>query len=72
MVAIDTIKCLFSHKCGIDTHSIGHQLKDLLQPFGICLQIDPFNFGDETSYSIVERVARGRWIVRWASGRFSC
>ena len=30
------------------------------------------DFGDETSYSIVERVGRGRWVVRWASRRFSC
>src|SRR5258708_3259237 len=30
------------------------------------------DFGDETSYSIVERVVRGRWLVRWASRRFSC
>jgi hypothetical protein len=30
------------------------------------------DFGDQTSYSIVERVARGRWVVRWASRRFSC
>jgi hypothetical protein len=30
------------------------------------------DFGDQTSYSIIERVARGRWHVRWASRRFSC
>ena len=30
------------------------------------------DFGDETSYSIVERVGRSRWAVRWASRRFSC
>lgn len=30
------------------------------------------DFGDQTSYSIIERVARSRWVVRWASRRFSC
>jgi hypothetical protein len=30
------------------------------------------NFGDENSYSILERSRRGSWNVRWASRRFSC
>jgi hypothetical protein len=30
------------------------------------------DFGDQTAYSIVERVARARWVMRWASRRFSC
>jgi hypothetical protein len=30
------------------------------------------DFGDQTAYSIVERVARAHWVMRWASRRFSC
>ena len=30
------------------------------------------DFGDQTSYSIVERRSRGTWKPRWASRRFSC
>ncbi|HEY6220153.1 MAG TPA: hypothetical protein VIV65_08845 [Gemmatimonadaceae bacterium] len=30
------------------------------------------DFGDQTSYAIVERGAGGRWAVRWTSRRFSC
>lgn len=30
------------------------------------------DFGDQTAYSIVERVVRLRWIMKWASRRFSC
>jgi len=30
------------------------------------------DFGDQSAYSIVERVARGRWVLKWASRRFSC
>jgi hypothetical protein len=30
------------------------------------------NFGEENSYSIIERARRGSWTLRWASRRFSC
>jgi hypothetical protein len=30
------------------------------------------DFGDQTSYSIIERLSRGRWVLRWTSRRFSC
>jgi hypothetical protein len=30
------------------------------------------DFGAEGSYSVVERVARGKWKLRWTSGRLSC
>ena len=30
------------------------------------------DYGAETSYSIIERVARGTWKIRWVSRRFSC
>jgi hypothetical protein len=30
------------------------------------------DFGDQTSYSIIERLSRGTWKSRWASRRFSC
>lgn len=30
------------------------------------------DYGEETSYAIVERVTRGTWKLRWASRRFSC
>jgi hypothetical protein len=30
------------------------------------------DYGDEGSYTIVERAARGRWSVRWTSRRVSC
>jgi hypothetical protein len=30
------------------------------------------NFGEENSYSILERSKRGSWKLRWASRRFSC
>ena len=30
------------------------------------------DFGDQTSYSIVERLSRASWKARWASRRFSC
>jgi hypothetical protein len=30
------------------------------------------DFGEETSYSILERTGRRAWKVRWASRRFSC
>jgi hypothetical protein len=30
------------------------------------------DFGDETSYGIVERTAPGKWTLRWMSRRFSC
>jgi hypothetical protein len=30
------------------------------------------DFGDETSYGIVERSAPRKWVVRWISRRFSC
>lgn len=30
------------------------------------------DFGDETSYSIVERESPRRWVLRWTSRRFSC
>ena len=30
------------------------------------------NFGEENSYSIIERGKRGSWTLRWASRRFSC
>lgn len=30
------------------------------------------DFGDETSYSIVERVGKAHWVLRWASRHFSC
>ena len=30
------------------------------------------NFGEENSYSIIERSKRGSWNLRWASRRFSC
>jgi hypothetical protein len=30
------------------------------------------DFGDETSYAILERTAPGKWTMRWTSQRFSC
>ena len=30
------------------------------------------DYGDETAYGIVERLARGNWKLRWSSRRFSC
>jgi hypothetical protein len=30
------------------------------------------DYGDETAYGIVERLARGTWKLRWSSRRFSC
>jgi hypothetical protein len=30
------------------------------------------DFGQEGSYSVVEREARGKWKLRWVSGRLSC
>jgi len=30
------------------------------------------DYGEETSYSLVERQAPGKWGLRWASRRFSC
>ena len=30
------------------------------------------DFGDETAYSILERVSRNKWVKRWVSRRFSC
>jgi hypothetical protein len=30
------------------------------------------DFGDERSYSVVERTRTSRWALRWASPRFSC
>lgn len=42
----DVINCLFSHKCSDRAHLIGANLRRLLEPFGIDLQIDPFNVGD--------------------------
>jgi hypothetical protein len=30
------------------------------------------DYGNQTSYSIVERTAPSRWVKRWSSRRFSC
>ena len=41
--------------------------------FGAATQlIFSHDFGDEVSYTILERGANGAWTLRWASRRFSC
>jgi hypothetical protein len=41
------INCLFSHKSGEEARLIGRSLQHALLSLGICLQIDPFNVGDD-------------------------
>jgi hypothetical protein len=41
------LHCLLSHKCDDRSHGIGQHLRAALRPFGIDLQMDPFDVGDE-------------------------